>query len=324
MTDLLYVATAHAVVVAERDRGEWREVSHGLEGQRVTCITAHGDVVHAGTREGVFRSLDGGQSWQPTNEGLTVRYIRWLAHHPGDPAVLLVGTEPATIHVSRDGGETWRECPEVADMRDEGGWYLPYSPAAGCVRGFAFYGARVYAAVEQGGVLRSNDIGETWRIVQGSSGRPEAEVPAGHIHPDVHSVNVHPSSPDRVTAATGGGLYRSTDGGSHWELLYRCYCRAVWLDPDDHDHLIFGPADSVNTGGRIEESVDGGQTWRYASLGLDIPWRQHMVERFEQAGQDLFAVLSNGHIVTATLADLTWQRVLPDVRDVTALASPTA
>lgn len=183
MTDLLYVATAHAVVVAERDRGEWREVSHGLEGQRVTCITAHGDVVHAGTREGVFRSLDGGQSWQPTNEGLTVRYIRWLAHHPGDPAVLLVGTEPATIHVSRDGGETWRECPEVADMRDEGGWYLPYSPAAGCVRGFAFYGARVYAAVEQGGCCARMTSARPGASCRGAAAVPRRRSPPGIFTP---------------------------------------------------------------------------------------------------------------------------------------------
>jgi len=320
MTDLLFVATAHAVVVAERDGGEWAEVSRGLEGRRVTCITAHSDVVHAGTTEGAFRSLDRGRSWQPTNDGLTERHMRWLTHHPGDPAVLLAGTEPATIHVSRDAGTTWRECPEVARMRDEGGWYLPYSPAAGCVRGFALYGARAYAAVEQGGMLRSGDMGETWRLVEGSSGRPEREAPAGPVHPDVHSVNVHPSSPDRVTAATGGGLYRSTDGGSHWERLYRCYCRAVWLDPDDHDHLIFGPADSVDAGGRVEESVDGGETWRYASLGLDVPWRKHMVERFEQLGDEILAVLSNGHLVTAPLPDLAWRRILPDVLDINAVA----
>ncbi len=320
MTDLLFVATAHGVVVAERDGGDWREVLRGLEGRHVTCVSAHGDVVHAGTTDGVLRSLDRGRSWQPTAEGLSERHLRWLAHHPGDPAVLLAGTEPATIHVSRDAGTTWRECPEVARMRDEGGWYLPYSPAAGCVRGFAFYGARAYAAVEQGGMLRSDDMGETWRLAEGSSGRPESEVPAGHIHPDVHSVNVHPSSPDRVTASTGGGLYRSTDGGSHWVLLYRCYCRAVWLDPDDHDHLIFGPADSVDAGGRIEESLDGGQTWRFASLGLDVPWRRHMVERFEQAGDEIMAVLSNGHLVAASLSDLTWRRILPDVLDINAIA----
>jgi hypothetical protein len=33
------------------------------------------------------------------------------------------------------------------------------------------------------------------------------------IHPDVHSITVHRTSSDLVTAATGGGLYRSADGG---------------------------------------------------------------------------------------------------------------
>jgi photosystem II stability/assembly factor-like uncharacterized protein len=324
MTDRLFVATAHGVVVAERDGGEWQEASRGLEGRHVTCITAHGDTVHAGAADGAHRSIDRGRTWHPINEGLTERHLRWLVHHPSDPALLLAGTEPATIHVSRDAGTRWRECPEIARLRDEGGWYLPYSPAAGCVRGFALYGARAYAAVEQGGMVRSNDMGETWHLVAGSSGRPESEVPPGHIHPDVHSVNVHPSSPDRVTAPTGGGLYRSTDGGSHWTRLYQCYCRAAWLDPDDHDHLIFGPADSVDAGGRIEESLDGGRNWRFASPGLDVPWRRHMVERFEQMGNEVLVVLSNGHLVAATLSDLAWHRILPDVPDISAVAALTA
>jgi hypothetical protein len=207
----------------------------------------------------------------------------------------------------------------VAELRDANGWYLPYSPRAGCVRGFAFHGDRGYAAVEQGGLLRSDDRGASWRHVDGSLADPRAELPNGFVHPDVHSVTCHPSSPDLVFAPTGGGLYRSEDGGQTWECLYECYCRAVWADPGDSQHLIFGPADSVSVNGRIEETVDGGQSWRPASLGIEVPWPKHMVERFVDDGERLFAVLSNGEVLDSALAVVSWQRVLPQVSGVNAL-----
>jgi hypothetical protein len=231
----------------------------------------------------------------------------------------LAGTEPAGIFVSGDGGDSWRERPDVAALRDRYGWYLPYSPAAGCVRGFAALADRVYASAEVGGVLRSDDRGERWRLAAGSSGEPGFSTPAAaQVHPDVHSILVHPSSPDLVFAPTGGGFYCSADGGATWRRLYRCYCRAAWADPQDANHLILGPADGVSYNGRIEESHDGGKTWQWASGGLSVPWARHMVERFEQAGDELIAILSNGEVVASPLSSLSWRRILPEVARVAA------
>ena len=144
--------------------------------------------------------------------------------------------------------------------------------------------------------------------------------PRRQIYPDVHSIAVHPSSPDLVYAPTGGGFYTSADGGQTWALRYDCYCRAAWIDPHDPRHVILSPADGVDRNGRIEESNDGGQTWRLASAGLSVPWPDHLVERFEQVGDELLAVLSNGELWTAPLASLAWRRLLPQVRGVAAAA----
>jgi photosystem II stability/assembly factor-like uncharacterized protein len=189
------------------------------------------------------------------------------------------------------------------------------------VRGFAFDGSRGYAAVEQGGLLRTDDAGCSWRLVGGSTGDPHAPVPDDGIHSDVHSVVVHPSSADLVFAPTGGGLYVSEDGGEAWTELYDCYCRAVWVDPGDADHLVFGPAAGVDSNGRIEETTDGGATWEDASRGLDVPWPNHMVSRLEQVGDELMAVLSNGDLIAAPLEALAWRRALPDLTGVAAVAS---
>ena len=92
------------------------------------------------------------------------------------------------------------------------------------------------------------------------------------------------------------------------------------MDPQNPEHLILGPADGVDRNGRIEESMDGGQSWSLASNGLQVPWRRGMVERFFQAGEELFAVLSNGEVLTTSLSTLAWKRIFPNFHNVNAMA----
>jgi hypothetical protein len=319
MGSVLAVAGAYGLTMFEYGKDAWQEAGGALTGHHFTSVAGRGRHLLAGTTDGIFRSADLGQTWWEADDGLTNRHVRWLACHPDQSELALVGTEPAAIFVSQDGGESWRECSEVVGLRERFGWDLPYSPEAGCVRGFAFHGMRAYAAVEQGGLLRSNDQGGSWHLVRGSTGDPHARIPEAFIHPDVHSVVVHPSSQDQVFAPTGGGLYYSTDGGTTWELLYRCYCRAVWIDPIRPGHLILGPADSVDFNGRIEESIDGGKTWRLIMSGLPARWPRHMVERFIQVEDELLAVLSDGQLVATSLETLAWRPRLPEVQGVNAV-----
>src|ERR1051325_1957846 len=316
----LVLATEQGLMTCEREGDGWVQSTRGLTDQHVTSVIAREGVILAGTEDGVFRSDDEGGTWKEASNGLTVHHVRWMAYHPNISDFELAGTEPASIFISHDGGESWRACPEVAQLRDQFKWSLPYSPEAGCVRGFAFHGPRLYAAVEVGGVLVSNDKGETWALAEGSDGKPDLEgPPEPFVYPDVHSLEVHPSSPDLVYAPTGGGFYRSNDGGQTWKLFYDCYCRAVWVDPFHPDHLILGPADGVDRNGRIEESRDGGQTWSMASNGFQVPWRRGMVERFVQSDNELFAVLSNGQLLNTSLSALEWRRVLPNINSINAI-----
>ncbi len=317
----LLLATEHGLVICEREGEDWRELARGLTDHHITSVIAREGVILAGTIEGVFHSDDAGQTWREASQGLSERHIRWLSFHPDISDFEFAGTEPAGIFISHDGGESWRACPEVERLRDLHKWSLPYSPEAGCVRGFAFNRSRAYAAVEVGGVLRSDDSGETWRLADGSNGDPDLEgPPEPFIYPDVHSIFVHPFLPDLVFAPTGGGFYRSTDGGKTWKCIYDCYCRAVWVDVLDSQHIILSPADGVDRNGRIESTSDGGQTWTLASNGLKVPWRRGMVERFTQIGNDLLAVLSDGQLLEAPLKSLEWRRILPEVTGITAVS----
>ena len=318
----LVLATNQGLVVcAPTGEGDWREVRRGLADLKPSSVIAREGVILAGSRQGVHRSDDAGRTWQPASAGLTQRYVRWLDYHPEISDFELAGTEPAGLFVSRDGGGAWQGRPEVEALRERHRWFLPYSPGAGCVRGFACHGQRLYAGVEVGGVLRSDDGGATWRLADGSDGNPDLSGPPEPlVYPDVHSIHVHPASPDLVLAPTGGGFYRSDDGGATWELLYECYVRAAWPNPADPQHMLLGPADGVDTDGRIEETRDGGRTWTLASGGLDVPWPNWLVERFYTVGDEVLAVLNEGLVFAARFNDWQWRRVLADVPEVNALA----
>ena len=258
-----------------------------------------------------------GASWYEQSNGLTERHVRWLAYHPDVSDCEFAGTEPAAIFVSQDGGESWVERPEVADLRDEFSWWLPYSPEAGCVRGFAFHGRHAFAAVEVGGLLCSDDGGDSWQLAAGSNGRPQFGRPAeGLIHPDVHSIEVHPTNHNWLFAPTGGGFYASRNGGGQWQALYQdCYVRAVWVNPNNSQEMVLGPAENASgQNGRIEHTTDGGQSWQQ----LTQPQPRNMVERFTQVEEELFAIMSNGELWHSPLAEQNWRSILPQAVKINA------
>jgi photosystem II stability/assembly factor-like uncharacterized protein len=270
----------------------------------------------------VYASHDGGVRFEPASEGLAVRHVRALAMAPDGR--LIAGTEPAALF-SRAPGEPWCEATEVAALRERHAWWLPYSPEAGCVRDLTFQASRAYAAVEVGGVLRSDDGGRSWGLAPGSDGRPAFErPPAGRVYPDVHSVAVHPSSSERVYAATADGLYASDDGGARWERRGEgCYARGLWLDPEDPDRLLLGAADDVRRKqGRIERSRDGGRT-RSRDAGAEGPWPTAMVERFAVLPGGLAAIRNDGQLLELPAGAERWIPVPLDgrrVRDACGLA----
>ncbi len=175
MKNSLCLAGTDGLILAERYGNTWKVAGKSLSGHSLSCVVAEGSLILVGTSSGLFRSADGGKNWRKVEGDIARAHLRWLASPREEGALYLAGTEPAGIYVSHDEGNTWVGCPEVERIRDNFGWYLPYSPEAGCVRGFTLsltdpHGGKVYAAVEVGGVLVSTDGGTSWKLVEGSDG----------------------------------------------------------------------------------------------------------------------------------------------------------
>jgi photosystem II stability/assembly factor-like uncharacterized protein len=131
----------------------------------------------------------------------------------------------------------------------------------------------VYATMDHGGIVKSTDYGDTWQTINNNIGRTRlADVELDPLNPDILY----------VAAAEGKGyglgeLYRSLDGGTHWEFLTSAFgiekwpsTRAMVILPQDADgdqvsDVIYVGAWAGEEGsdrGGIWQSSDEGTTWQ--------------------------------------------------------------
>lgn len=296
----------------------------GLEGERVWAIYAwrdgDSDTILAGSYgNGLYRSTDGGASWNAANDGLTSSAFRCIGPDPHQPGAILAGTEPGRIYRSLDGGQSWSELSGVTELEGIDKWYLPYSPRAGAVRNIyapPSDATRLLASVEVGGLLDSHDGGQTWNYIQ-----------IFHDE-DLHHITGHPDDSNLLFASLGyasikhewrddeghqfGGIARSRDGGATWQKLETDYTRSTIIPPTHPDLVLAGPAPQVGRNGRIVVSSNSGETWEPASSGIDTPMPD-MVELFVTAPDDtIWAICSGGRLLTAAAGEWDWRLALPE------------
>ncbi len=126
----------------------WQAASAGLPNTWVQALAVGGDALYAGTYGGVFRSADGGQNWQAASAGLTNSYVNALTVG-GD--ALYAGTYGGVFR-SADGGQSWQAA--------SAGLTNSY------VNALAVGGDALYAGT-YGGVFRSADGGQSWERLKG-------------------------------------------------------------------------------------------------------------------------------------------------------------
>jgi photosystem II stability/assembly factor-like uncharacterized protein len=310
--EAILVGTLDGVYRVVPEDGGWRIATKELAGAEVNCLVVRPDrreVIYAGVRGGgLYRTDDGGQHWNRLGEGVLSDKVRAVAVDPSNTKVVYVGTEPAALWRSEDEGISWRELAGVRKLADDRKWTYPVPVIQPHVRSIAVdpgSSRRICAAAQVGGVLLSDDGGDSWRDIR---------YP---IDLDVHCVTYDPGRSDAIYAATGGGenfpdptpppkgrpLYRSLDGGESWESISetfrRTYSVPVRVHPADSRTLYIGVAEEppplwlkrpAKANGALMRSSDGGENWEHLIQGLPNPF-QSMVECIEfdpERPDDLF------------------------------------
>jgi photosystem II stability/assembly factor-like uncharacterized protein len=220
-------------------------------------VAALGHVYGPNTERGIFRTTDGGKTWQKVlykddhTGGIDVIY------DPNNPLILYAslwevnrtpwslssGGPGSGLYRSTDGGTTWTQLT---------GHGLPEGPLGRI--GIAMSGAdsnRVYALIEakKGGIYRSEDGGDSWTLVNDDERYRQRAWYFTHIFAD-------PKNADTVYVLNTGA-FRSTDGGKTFSLLPAPHGdhHGLWIDPTNPKCIM-----NSNDGG-VTISVDGGNTW---------------------------------------------------------------
>jgi photosystem II stability/assembly factor-like uncharacterized protein len=233
MSMSILVATEREVILIDAEQGGTTP-TRGL-GDRPTCLTAdplvHGRVWCGTHRGGVFRSDDGGTSWQMV--GLAGRTIMTVTASPTERDVAWVGTEPSEVWRSGDAGSTWEQTSRLETLPSSPEWSFPPKPDTHHVRWIACHPRepnRLWVAIEAGALVSTLDGGRTWRD----------RVPGGPW--DTHELAVHRGAPDTLRVSAGDGYFESDDGGATWRSpsagLEVGYLRSVAIDPGDPDVVV--------------------------------------------------------------------------------------
>jgi photosystem II stability/assembly factor-like uncharacterized protein len=283
---------------------------------------------------GVFMSSDGGQTWQPSNQGITTRTgssgdaipVFCLTIDPHNPDIIWVGTQNKRgIFKSIDGGLSWKEMDKGV-VESEGITFrgVTVDPRSSDI---------VYAAAElssyvwngqprngrefdmtAGVVYKTKDGGQSWRAVW--RGKNLARYMwIDPRNPDVVYLSTgifdrEAANSDPQKGIPGGeGVLKSTDGGQTWaqvnQGLQNLYVGTLFMHPQNPDILLAGTGNNqYNDGNGAYLTTDGGNSWQRTLSGDNI----NAVE-FAASDPNIAYAGSSNAIYRSQDGGRTWQRV---------------
>jgi len=245
------------------------------------------DTVYAGVEDAaLFRSTDGGKSWQELAglrghgsgdkwaPGAGGMCLHTILLDPSNHGRMFTAISSSGAFRSDDAGKTWR--PINRGLHSQ---YIPDPTAeiGHCVHRIAMHPSRssVLFMQKHWDVMRSDDAGDSWHEISGNLPTDFGFVIDVHAH-EPNTIYVVPIKSDSEHFPPDGKLrvYRSRSGGNEWEALTKglpqsdCYVNvlrdAMAVDSLDRCGVYFG-----TTGGQVYASADAGDSW--SAIVRDLP-----------------------------------------------------
>lgn len=303
----LLVATRKGLFTLERQATGWRITATAFLADPVSmvlpvgenCVYAALDLGHFGVK--LHRSTDGGVTWSertapaypPKPPDLDDRDANgkeipwrvekiWALETGAHPDQLWCGTLPGGLFRSDDGGASWQLNRPLWDRPERRHWFGGGYDVPG-LHSIAVDPRdpnRLLVAISCGGVWRSDDAGENWRM-QASGLRAEYLPPELAYEPvsqDPHLLAACRDAPDSLWIQHHNGIFRSTDGAASWQELHdvpvSSFGFAVAVHPHEPDTAWFVPATKderrIPVEGRMAvlRTRDGGQSFDVLRRGL--------------------------------------------------------
>ncbi len=260
----------------------WRNVSDGQLGSAsvgaIALAPSDPNVIYVGMGEacirgnvsfgdGVYRSADGGRTWQ--RRGLeTTEHIARIRIHPSDPDWVYVaalghafGPHPDRgVYRSKDGGRNWERVLGRDD--DTGAIDLSMDPTNPRILYASLWQARrqpwsMQSGGPGSGLFRSFDGGDTWEELTRRPGMPEGTLGRMGV-----AASPRPGRVYLLAEAEEGGVFRSDDYGESWQRTTDD--RGVRNRPWYYSHIFADPADAETVyalASTFHRSTDGGRSF---------------------------------------------------------------
>lgn len=225
----------------------------------IVWVAAVGHLFGDNEERGIFKTIDGGKTWKKVLFSDKSSGGIELVMEPGNASVLYASTwtvkrtpyslesggAGSALWKSTDGGDTWKKLNTTKGF--------PGKTIIGNI-GIAVSASnpeRVYALVEseKGGLLRSEDGGQSWTIVSTDANIRQRAWYFSKIFCD-------PKNQD-IIYALNVNFYKSTDGGKTFKQIATPHGdhHDLWIDPKDANRMI------IADDGGAQISVDGGENW---------------------------------------------------------------
>ncbi len=250
-------------------KAQWSQ-TNGPFGGPVTCLTKNDSSLFIGSNHGIFRSNDGGNSWQEVNNGLNI----YNSYSGNTKAILATNSGIYTslfsygTFKSVDNGNSW----QTINLGSPGNW----------VNCFDSIGTDIFAGTYGNGILISNDSGLSWNPINNGLLNLKindiahidsilfAATDSGMYASNNYGNNWYPLSNGlndtlfydihilgtRVLAKSIFKIYLSTDSGNNWTIAHNSTCNGGTFGQDD-SVLYCGSNNLCN----IISSTDSGSTW---------------------------------------------------------------